>query len=61
MARAEWEVEVTEEGLFDVLHHGRPVSYDEEELSDAARQVKRRGGTQYVLIEADGYRSTHRA
>lgn len=53
-----WEIEETEVG-FDVRQDGRAVAYDEEELGDAVEVVRRHGGTSYVLIEADGYRTTH--
>ena len=55
---AEWEVETTAEGTFDVFHHRRIVKYDEETVEDAAREVRRRGGREFILIEPDGYRST---
>jgi hypothetical protein len=57
---AEWEVETTDEGTFDVFHHRRIVKYDEDTVEDAAREVKRRGGHEFVLVEPDGYRTTHR-
>lgn len=57
---AEWEVETTDEGTFDVLHHRRIVMYDAEDLEEAAREVRRRGGREFVLVEIDGYRTTQR-
>ena len=57
---AEWEVETTNDGTFDVLHNRRIVMYDADDLDEAAREVRRRGGKEFVLIEADGYRTTQR-
>lgn len=55
-----WEVEMTPTGC-DVRLNGRAVSYDEDDVEDAARLIRSRGGSSYVLIEPDGYRTTHRA
>ena len=57
---AEWEVETTAEGTSVVFQHRRIVKYDEETVEDAAREVRRRGGKEFVLIETDGYRTTQR-
>lgn len=59
MARAEFEVEDLGNGTFDVRQQGRVLGYDQD-LDEAVRLVVRRGGTEYVLIEPDGYRTTHK-
>ena len=58
--RVEWEVEALDNGRFDLYRHRRPVLFDIDDLSVAVRRIKRDGGTSYVLIAEDGYRTTHR-
>lgn len=63
MPRPEWEIEVTDAGLFDVWNYGRIVSYDRDSVEEAMAEMKRRGaerGDQFTLIETDGYRTKHR-
>lgn len=54
-----WEIEMTSTGC-DVRLNGRAVSYDEDSVEEAARLIRSREGNSYVLIEPDGYRTTHR-
>jgi hypothetical protein len=54
-----WEIEENLDGTFDVRHDRRPVRYDEDTLEDAIGEVRRGGGIEFVLIETDGYRTTH--
>lgn len=53
-----WTIEETGIGTFDVLQNGRIVRYDEDTLEDAAKVVREKGGSKFVLVEPDGYRTT---
>lgn len=55
----EWTVEMQPDGRLDVLHNRRPVQYDCDDLTEALRILHRNGATEYVLVEEDGYRTTH--
>ena len=62
MAQRGWEVEANPDGTFDVRLDGRSVAYDVDdyEIPGVMRRWKAGRGTEYTLIEQDGYRSRQR-
>jgi hypothetical protein len=53
---AGWTCEIQDNGLVDVLHNGRSIAYDRDDLAEALAVAKRKGATQVTVIEQDGYR-----
>ncbi len=56
----EWEIRSERPGTFDVIHNRRPVKLDCDSLDEAMEVARRRGATEAVVVEDDGYRTTHR-
>ncbi len=56
----EWEIRSERPGTFDLRADRRPVGYDYDSLEEAMREAKRRGATEVVVVEPDGYRVTTR-
>lgn len=60
MTVREWEIRSERPGAFDLRGDRRPVKYDCDSLEEAIEEARRRGATEVVVVENDGYRVTHR-